>query len=412
MDESKIVLPDLQLSYNQSWKRMFTELKDHVTTYGIFSIHDNDALFNGTTKQPLVSTFRLRNWLRFQWKQYQLFQEGQDSTLTKEKVKLLKSCGFLVTRIPNMKIAAKPFQRKEKYEHAFALFKGKGEKHFLDIDEEFPRLNDGARIRGDKEKGFISRGESGLSHASLGGCAVPKCEKHLFSVANELVQKPAGGAFDIVNVGKNESSRNGWDLAEKLCCTNRQSENPFGNNVDEDSSDHDDSDDASFTLPQKFISSGNKRNISNDDLGKRRSVRKNNNELSKVKNPKESTSGESKKGQIPKNTKIVQRSELRRKKCKNNHEQSWLTKFNQLLEFKAKNGHCNLPRSYSGDFQLRDWVGSQRQQYNRMKRGVPSLMTSQRIEMLEAEGFVFEKGPTAPAASGDISMLVKRNILR
>ena len=72
----------------------------------------------------------------------------------------------------------------------------------------------------------------------------------------------------------------------------------------------------------------------------------------------------------------------------------WHRHYNELLEFKAINGHCNVPARYVPNNRLGIWVTSQRQQYknlnllksgNVQKRPIP--LTEDKIKLLEEAGF-------------------------
>mmetsp|Transcript_34724 Transcript_34724/g.42461 ORF Transcript_34724/g.42461 Transcript_34724/m.42461 type:complete len:333 (-) Transcript_34724:94-1092(-) len=67
----------------------------------------------------------------------------------------------------------------------------------------------------------------------------------------------------------------------------------------------------------------------------------------------------------------------------------WMRHFNSLLEFKKQEGHCRVPRSHFDDQALANWVNFQRKQYNYMKLGKPSLMTNERVKLLDSIGFTW-----------------------
>jgi len=62
----------------------------------------------------------------------------------------------------------------------------------------------------------------------------------------------------------------------------------------------------------------------------------------------------------------------------------WDARFHELVAFKAKHGHCNVP-SRSG--KLGRWVNRQREQYRLSKVGKSSYMTDERVQKLESIGF-------------------------
>jgi hypothetical protein len=72
----------------------------------------------------------------------------------------------------------------------------------------------------------------------------------------------------------------------------------------------------------------------------------------------------------------------------------WQKHYNELLEFKAINGHCNVPARYLPNNRLGIWVTSQRQQFKNLnlvksgkikKRPIP--LTEEKIKLLENVGF-------------------------
>lgn len=63
---------------------------------------------------------------------------------------------------------------------------------------------------------------------------------------------------------------------------------------------------------------------------------------------------------------------------------SWEERFQQLLVFKQRHGHCNCPQHWSENKELGVWVNSQRRYHNEKR------MTQDRIDKLEAVGFVWK----------------------
>jgi hypothetical protein len=60
---------------------------------------------------------------------------------------------------------------------------------------------------------------------------------------------------------------------------------------------------------------------------------------------------------------------------------SWEDMFKSLVEFKNKNGHCNVQWDYKDDPQLGIWVRNQRVNYEN------NILSQKRIEKLESVGF-------------------------
>jgi len=68
----------------------------------------------------------------------------------------------------------------------------------------------------------------------------------------------------------------------------------------------------------------------------------------------------------------------------------WNTRFEQLREFKEKEGHCLMPSRHGPTKQLAIWVDTQRHQYRLRQKGKKSPMTGERIDKLEDVGFVWD----------------------
>jgi len=65
------------------------------------------------------------------------------------------------------------------------------------------------------------------------------------------------------------------------------------------------------------------------------------------------------------------------------YEALWQSRLNDLRDYKKEHGDCLVPRDYKGHQRLGEWVNRQRQLYKK------SLLRKDRIEALEAEGFVW-----------------------
>ena len=63
----------------------------------------------------------------------------------------------------------------------------------------------------------------------------------------------------------------------------------------------------------------------------------------------------------------------------------WEERFNELKEFKNKNGHTNVPVKFKDNPQLGRWVQRQRALYRRGRE-----LTQQRIDKLQGIGFIFD----------------------
>lgn len=86
------------------------------------------------------------------------------------------------------------------------------------------------------------------------------------------------------------------------------------------------------------------------------------------------------------------------------HGAGWMERYNELKEYAAKYGSCNVSSSYISfhGSQLSSWVKCQRRQYKMYKEGAASNMTTDRITKLESIGFEWElrRPRTSNLASG------------
>ena len=62
-----------------------------------------------------------------------------------------------------------------------------------------------------------------------------------------------------------------------------------------------------------------------------------------------------------------------------NDAQQWNAKFQELKSYRAKHGHCNVPRSVG---KLGTWVNNQRHQYRLLQEGKQSSITDERVGKL------------------------------
>lgn len=71
------------------------------------------------------------------------------------------------------------------------------------------------------------------------------------------------------------------------------------------------------------------------------------------------------------------------------HSAVWQRKLSELAAFKQKHGHSNVPSCDPTHKSLATWVKCQRRHYKLLEAGGKSSMTSDRINKLEALGFVW-----------------------
>ncbi|CAB9523927.1 helicase [Seminavis robusta] len=72
------------------------------------------------------------------------------------------------------------------------------------------------------------------------------------------------------------------------------------------------------------------------------------------------------------------------------HEEKWSLRYKELLEFHKANGHAGVPHTYPKNPQLARWVKRQRRQFKLKKEGKPSTMTTERLDLLDSVGFIWD----------------------
>jgi hypothetical protein len=73
------------------------------------------------------------------------------------------------------------------------------------------------------------------------------------------------------------------------------------------------------------------------------------------------------------------------------HNAVWEERLSELMEFKRRHGHCNVPSTYSDNHSLSVWVQCQRRQYKLFReKDNWSGMSEERISRLESIGFVWK----------------------
>jgi hypothetical protein len=70
--------------------------------------------------------------------------------------------------------------------------------------------------------------------------------------------------------------------------------------------------------------------------------------------------------------------------------EQWREKFDELCQFRDKNGHCSVPRTCKESPILASWVKRQRYQYKLKIEGKQSTMTDERFASLEQIGFIWD----------------------
>lgn len=67
----------------------------------------------------------------------------------------------------------------------------------------------------------------------------------------------------------------------------------------------------------------------------------------------------------------------------------WDETFEELLKFRSVHGHCQVPHDFKENRPLSRWVKRQRYQFKLLKDGKPSTIYEDRIQRLDAIGFVW-----------------------
>jgi hypothetical protein len=70
---------------------------------------------------------------------------------------------------------------------------------------------------------------------------------------------------------------------------------------------------------------------------------------------------------------------------------SWEKRFSELLEFRAKHGHCEVPQNYKENTSLGIWVNKQRMEQKLRIEGKNSSLNDARLQRLESVGFRWAK---------------------
>jgi hypothetical protein len=97
------------------------------------------------------------------------------------------------------------------------------------------------------------------------------------------------------------------------------------------------------------------------------------------------------------------------------HGAAWEDRLSELADYRIFHGDCNVPRSYSDNTKLANWVSMQRNQYRLHVEGKRSHMTPLRIQALESLGFQWKasisrgKGkPKNPSLDDDVTRVRER----
>jgi len=79
----------------------------------------------------------------------------------------------------------------------------------------------------------------------------------------------------------------------------------------------------------------------------------------------------------------------------------WEEKYNELLQYKARFGHCHVPTKYKENTALGRWVSTQRAECKKFCKGEKSSMTAEKIRRLDSIGFAWFQVPSTYTYSYD-----------
>jgi hypothetical protein len=82
--------------------------------------------------------------------------------------------------------------------------------------------------------------------------------------------------------------------------------------------------------------------------------------------------------------------EMNQNRFKPFHEEKWSLRYKELLVFHKEHAHSAVPHTYPKNPQLARWVKRQRRQYKLRKDNRASTMTSERLDLLNSVGFVWD----------------------
>lgn len=73
------------------------------------------------------------------------------------------------------------------------------------------------------------------------------------------------------------------------------------------------------------------------------------------------------------------------------HQRQWEQRFQELIAYKNEHGDCCVPINYAKNKKLANWVSNCRKQYRLRKAGEANNMSQERIDQLNAIGFVWDR---------------------
>jgi hypothetical protein len=104
---------------------------------------------------------------------------------------------------------------------------------------------------------------------------------------------------------------------------------------------------------------------------------------------------------VPSSAQVPQRPDNENENLRHSHfdpskrihpyqNERWLERYQDLLEYHSRRGHCNVPHVYTANPSLGQWVKRQRHQYKLQTQGQHSHLTRDRMQILEMLGFIWD----------------------
>ena len=81
----------------------------------------------------------------------------------------------------------------------------------------------------------------------------------------------------------------------------------------------------------------------------------------------------------------------------------WQAMYDKLALFVRKHGHAKVPKGYSEDKELANWVRNQRLEHRNWEQQKRSRMTPERFNMLDKLGFIWSQSTAAAAAAAAVA---------
>lgn len=79
----------------------------------------------------------------------------------------------------------------------------------------------------------------------------------------------------------------------------------------------------------------------------------------------------------------------------------WQAMYEKLQDFCRQHGHSKVPKGYTKDVELANWVRNQRLEHRNWQQQKRSRMTQERFELLDKLGFVWsQQSSSSPSSKG------------